>query len=162
GGVLPQGEFLANWIKQNIGIPEKLKIAWADYFRKAAETAGLLMLRQDGTAQLRSNPIVQNADWTGVSKEPIGEEKKIENQPPSNTPRDAFVVDKLFAGLEGGSLATYILSGDKKALFFIPDGLSVSDAKKLEPAIKALEQQIQALMAASSDGLETKRENEID
>ena len=148
GGLLRQREYLTNWIVQDTEIPVKLKNAWADYFREAAKSAGLLVQRDDGADHLLSEPLEKDTPKGEELESPAARALagvELFPQQPSGG-MELSGIDQLFRGIGSGSYREYLLSGGKKARFYMPDGLTTADAKKLRPALKSLESEIDALM----------------
>jgi hypothetical protein len=145
--ILPQPEYLANFFEKNFGIPQQLKQDWAKYFTDAARYVGLLMERESGSYQVLSKP--SKADWLDAQgklqvpeKQILSEEKESKVRPVKTMfdPEDEH----------WGILNQRKVSGNRKAIFAIPDELSQEDIEMLRVILKGID--------ASLDGLKKQQE----
>ncbi|MGD1044592.1 MAG: hypothetical protein ABR936_04575 [Bacteroidota bacterium] len=140
--ILPQPEYLANFFEKNFGIPQKLKLDWANYFTDAARYAGLLMDRETGGYQVLSNP--SKADWLdaqGKLKVPDNSISSKEKESKEKTPKSAFE----FSEEHWGILNQRKISGDRKAIFAIPDELTQEDIDMVRVILKGIDAGLEGL-----------------
>lgn len=139
GGMIPKLDYLANYLVGNTEVPNNLKVKWAEYFMDAATTANLLQDRPGGTIYLRIEPIIPNSEK--APDDVHADTQKITDAPSTPIPN----LEQFFSGMAGGSMKSYLLSNNRKAYFYVPDGLSSTDVNRLRAAIKSLEIELEAL-----------------
>jgi|GEM_PF-1870357 len=150
GKLLPQREYLANFIEKYLGIPQSLKLGWADYFISSAKYACLLKEREAGSGsyQVLNQPlprglrVVVSDDVNGddiVLIEPTQESK--------STLSDSLGIESQHWGI----LNKRKISNNRKAIFAIPDELTQQDIDSLKLVLKGIE--------AMLDGLKKQEEN---
>lgn len=144
GKLLPQEEYLANYIEKNLNIPSAFKTEWAKYFIEGAKFTQLITTRESGAYQVVSN-LGYVKQLNGIKKEdetiprhPKGGD--VEEQKPSK-PQDyrKNIVETLFEGLQGGLVYQKKISNNRKALIFIPEDLTQSDIDSIKAIIKSVE-----------------------
>jgi len=133
GKLLPADEFLKNIFEQDSGIPKDLSASWVSAFKEAIRTTGLLYDRGDQKTQIMESPTIALGRTSNVSLAQLDtaaeskENTPVESQPapgPSSVPT--------------GHSTTIALSGQRFAVFSIPDSLTTRDAQKLKSAISGL------------------------
>jgi hypothetical protein len=133
GKLLPQRDYVANWIENNLKIPAEFKSTWADYFIEAAKFAQIIIERgESGSSQVLFEPQIQQSI--------VNEEK------PKDAPKEEKIVEKpvntLTAIIESehwGILNQRKISGNRKAIFAIPDELSQEDIETLRVILKGID-----------------------
>lgn len=150
GGLIPQLDFLANWITDKTEVPNNLRTKWAEYFMDAARTANLLQDRAGGGISLRGRPQLPKDDLVAavdnISADDYGPPISQIIQGAKDVSSTSLPnLEQFFSGMAGGSMKSYLLSNNKKAYFYVPDGLSNADVKRLGAAIKSLEIELEAL-----------------
>jgi hypothetical protein len=143
GKRLPQEEYLANSIVNILAIPQELKIEWATYFISAGKYSGLLEERESGFQVL-----LNYTSSTPISNVPIKKENEeqitpilkeaIITQPTSN---DSLNIE----GNQWGILSKKNVSGNRKAIFAIPEDLTQQDIEALRIVIKGIDIQLDGL-----------------
>jgi hypothetical protein len=140
GKMLPQKKYLANEIG-NLGIPSSITNVWADYFVEAANYSGLLLARSDGSYQVMSSTITQtNPEQSTSQKEE--QREKVNNKQGQNQ-EDKWnqqpSLDGFLESSKWGTLYQPKLSGNRKAIFAIPDELTQEDIDRIKSLLKGVE-----------------------
>lgn len=142
--ILPQRDFLANWIESNLKIPSDLKLQWADYFILAGKYARILDERESGAIHVLSG-------FALTSREP--ESKPVERVLPTNgeneKPQEPIVARRAESQQdddESGVRLQRILSNGKTAKIFIPENLSEFDIKVLQTLFEAAKNMLDGLI----------------
>lgn len=168
GGLIPQLDFLSNWVTDNTEVPNNLKTKWAEYFLDAARTANLLQDRAGGSIYLRGQPQVPKEDLIiasdNISADDYGSPISQVIQSAKDSPSAPIPnLEQFCSGMAGGSMKSYQLSNDNKAYFYVPEGLSPADVKRLRAAIKSLEIELEALMIPNNNTtIELMNNDDID
>jgi len=140
GKLLPADEFLKNMIEQESGIPRELSSEWLLAFKDAVRTAGLLHDRGDGKMQIMESSAVPR---TPVLVMPgVARPDKSEVAAPGGA---ALTRDT--NGEANGHITRIELSGERRAVFSIPDRLTATDARKLKAVLSGLGSIIESLVA---------------
>jgi len=150
GKVLPEREFLSNFIQSNLKIPGSLKDKWADYFLEGASSVRILHRRGDGSNQVLSMP-----SSSPEPEEPISNQIPVPEQPLARTDQPGGMQTSLLSRIdstEWGILNQRTVSGNRRAIFAIPDNLSHNDVKALKVIIKGIEATIDGLCKEQEDG----------
>ena len=142
GKLLPADEFLKNIFEQDCGIPKDLSDSWVSSFKDAIRVAGLLYDRGDQKTQIMESAVVSrtvNVSSSLVSQPeavgPIESVARTEAQPSVTAPISI-----------SGHNTKITLSGQRYALFSIPDSLTARDAQKIKSAITGLSAIIDSLV----------------
>jgi hypothetical protein len=147
GKILPKEEYLSNWISLNLNIPKDVANSWAKYFMSAARYLNLLHERPDGAYQVLNQISFQKSDAIPEKDEdrqsnsnisPLELSKPIENLQKRS-------IGEFVESEEWGILNQRKVSGNRKAIFAIPDELSEKDIELIKTILKGIE--------ASLDGL---------
>lgn len=149
GKILPQKEFLANHIESSYGIPSKLKLGWANYFISAAKFVGILYERESGSFQVFAEPYPYRGSVSDAPQETTVEPQSTQPQTTQIKPMDSIIESSHW-----GILNQRKVSGNRKAIFAIPDDLSIADIEKIKMILKGIE--------ASLDGLVADKNNELE
>lgn len=147
GKLLPADEFLKNIIEQDCGIPRELSDAWVSSFKDAIRTVGLLHDRGDQKTQIMESPwffTVANAPAAPATDIPV-ESKK------SDVKEEVRVSTVAPLSISGHN-TKILLSGQRYAIFSIPDSLSERDAHKIKSAITGLSAIIDSMVEEREDG----------
>jgi len=133
GKLVPADEFLKNIIEQDCGIPRDLSDSWVSAFKEGARTADLLFDRGDGKVQIMESPVIS----TPPPSESTGP------QLPDLQPRPTAVQKteeglNLFSFGGSGHNTRIEVSGQRYAVFSIPDKLTARDAQKIKSALSGL------------------------
>ena len=133
GKILPQPEYLANYIEKNNEIPPSLSGKWANYFIEAARFAGLLYERESGSYQVFMQPSKQSTDEKpqAETQSAVVSTKLIEEKNQTSS--------LLVGTAHWGILNQRKLSGDRKAVFAIPDELTQEDIEVLRAMLKGID-----------------------
>jgi hypothetical protein len=150
GKLLPQREYLANFIEKNLGIPQSLKLDWADYFISSAQHARLLKEREAGSGsyQVLNQPLpsVLKVMVSDIGK--AGDTALVEpTQEVKPTLSDSLGIESQHWGI----LNQRKISGNRKAVIAIPDELTQQDIESLKTLLKNIEPML--------DGLKKSEEN---
>lgn len=137
--MLPQREYLANYLETSLHIPSSLKIGWADYFIGAANVSKLLIVRGDsGGYRVLSEPLSIPPIKEEEQKPSEVGEKSSQQINPQNTNKQDSIVD-LTDSMKWGNIHKPLLSNGKVAIFAIPNELSQQDIDKLRVVIKGID-----------------------
>ena len=153
GKLLPQREYLGNFIRTSLKIPDALRLEWADYFLKAAEYVGLLHHRENGALQVMAFPSVSGEITAAVQ----GEENKPEQtttkegQAPRPIPSEEDGLASVVSRVQWGILNQRTLSSNRRAIFAIPDELTDGDIQALRQIIKGIEAGLDGLRKIDED-----------
>jgi hypothetical protein len=150
GKRLPQEEYLANSIVNILNIPQELKFEWAAYFISAGKYAGLLEERETGYQVLLN--YISNISPTNIlsNKEngvQVNISPKDENINQTLT-RDFLNLDNIQWGL----LSKKNVSGNRKAIFAIPEDLTQQDIEAIRIVIKGIDVQLDGLKKMKHNG----------
>jgi hypothetical protein len=143
GKVLPQKEYLANYIGKSLQVPNALSFQWAVYFYEAASFAKILDVRESGSVQVLSRPLnlrVFTAEITEPIEPPVIEPKPFPI-PQSPQPQSFSSLDEEHWGL----LNKKKISKDRRAIFAIPDELTQQDIDSLRIVIKGIDSMLDGL-----------------
>lgn len=152
GKILPQKDYLANYIEKNLNIPTQLKHGWADYFIDAAKVVSVLHEREGGSYQVLSqpsklqNPIPSNGEGS------VGQVVEPQESPPARAMSP--VSGLLTTDYHWGILNQRRVSGNRKAIFAIPDELSTADIEALKLILKGIEASLDGLKESGADSVE--------
>lgn len=147
GKILPQREYLANYIEKTLDIPANLKLAWADYFIECARYARIINEREGGSYQVYSSYVPREA---AKQKPEKPQENQAKQPSPEPRPSQHTSIDQFFEGLTGGVFYQKKLSRDRKALIFVPEDLTNADVEMIRSILKSVD--------AGLDGLKESQE----
>ncbi len=150
GKLLPERTYLANFIHKDLDIPFELKKEWADYFTEAADFTGILHKREGGSFQVMRRPA-----WEGNNEEK-GEATGTDNESGATAGSQVDVSPTVIASRvqqhgiiessEWGILNQRRVSGDRRAVFAIPDELTKADADGIRTILKGIEASLEGLI----------------
>jgi hypothetical protein len=149
GKILPADEFLKNMLEQDSGIPRELTSEWISALKDGLKTAGLLHDRGDGKMQIMESPIVQYPRGSEAANNQTAPAESPANKPAVTS--DVLPKAESQPGLAGGHSTRIQLSGQRFAVFSIPDVLTSGDAKKLRAAISGLTSIIDSMVQEDSN-----------
>jgi hypothetical protein len=147
GKILPQSEYLANYFEKSYGIPASLKKAWAQYFVEAAGFAGLLHEREGGSFQVLLAPAIKVNVVDAVHLSDKADASLTPKPIDTKGQLPSFSIETT----QWGILNQRKLSGDRKAIFAIPDELTKEDIDVLRVMLKGID--------AGLDGLRKFEQN---
>ena len=138
GKILPQREYLANYIEKTLDIPPTLKFEWADYFIEAAKFAKIIIARESGSFQVlyEALPIPKTLTESNVA-EPEGVIQK---------PTVQIAKPDANYQLDSGSLTRVPVSKNRMAVFSIPGDLSQQDIDKIRVILKGIDSGLDGLI----------------
>jgi hypothetical protein len=133
GKLLPADEFLKNIIEHELEIPRELSKDWISSLKDSLKAAGLLYDRGDGKWQVmeagvirREQPSPPSVSLSPAQPTPVNE-KANGNEQSTSVPSSA-----------SGHNTRIMVSGNRIAIFCVPDGLTKKDAEKLKGALNGL------------------------
>jgi hypothetical protein len=140
GKILPQREYLANFFENNLGIPAKIKLTWADYFIAGGKFAKILHERESGSYQILSKP-TPSPDKEQFQKvfDKVADDRGVVS------PKQNSGVEQLFDGLSGGLFYQKKISDNRKAMIYIPEDLTDSDITMIRSIIKSVDAGLEGL-----------------
>lgn len=150
GKLLPADEFLRNIIEQDCGIPREWSETWAEEFKMAAHIVGLLRTRNDGNIQILESAILSDAPIV-VSPPPQPAQILTPTTPKSELSED-LTANFTMPFAASGHISKIKISGDRYAIFTMPDHLTARDAQKLKGALNGLSQIIDSMIEEEDSG----------
>ena len=142
GKLLPQKEYLANYIEKSHGIPSILKMEWADYFIEAAKFARLIREREQGSNsyQVLSQPYPPTTQKITITETvKVNDEIQTISVPSITPPVQQFGTPDVLTSSHWGILNQKKISGDRKVIFAIPDELTQQDIDTLRVILKGID-----------------------
>lgn len=140
GKRLPQIEYLSNYIEKSLGIPLQFKVMWAEYFIEAGKVAKILDEKEVGSYQVLLQPIIFKK-----KEEPLTKQNDLPTTPTTETqsekPKDEFGIENV----KWGIVTKKVISGNRQAIFAIPEQLSQQDIDSLRLVIKGIDVQLDGL-----------------
>jgi hypothetical protein len=130
GQIIPTGEFIHNAIKETCKVPADRVPDWQESFVRAAEAAGLLLRRSDGSLQLRREPNGLRAD---VEREELL--SRDESDEKSERPGKEEAPPRRTSDTERYQIP--LLDG-KVGVIELPKGWTTSDVRKFLHVVNAM------------------------
>ena len=152
GKLLPERTFLANYINKELDIPFELKSDWAAYFTSAASYTGILHKRDSGSYQVMARPWSANSDKVDMSR-PNGGDSNGNDDTSRDEPDDQkqqILQGGIIETSQWGILSQRKVSGNRKAVFAIPDELTENDISTLKVIIDGIMASLEGLRIPSS------------
>lgn len=146
GKILPQREYLANYIEKTLEIPSQLKLQWADYFIEAALYANILIERESGSYQVLSEPLlIPRIEKESLEKifDKVADDRGANGTKPNTTGQTN--IDQRFEGLSGGLFYQKKISDNRKAMIYIPEDLTDADITMIRSIIKSVDAGLEGL-----------------
>ena len=149
GKILPQREYLANYIEKGLEIPSSLKFQWADYFIDAARVARIIVERESGSFQVLSQALPPPTKIQPTEQPKANNSLLTEVQKPRKT---APQLDETIGEIRWGSLTKLRISDDRMVIVAIPDELTGQDIDKIRIVLKGIDSSLEGLSKSDRDG----------
>jgi hypothetical protein len=147
GKLLPADEFLKNIIEQDLAIPKDVSKDWIVAIKDSLKAAGFLFDRGDGKVQIMESPITRYPRLKSDIPTPTPEPTPI-----IEGPKKVQVSTDEVHREESGHNTKIALSGQRYAVFSIPDRLTARDAQKIKSAIDGIKTIVESLVEIESSG----------
>jgi len=141
GKLLPADEFIKNIVEQECKISRDISDRWVSAFKEALKAANLLHARGDGKYQIMESPQLGPAPPAGN-----GYKQATETQVQEETPRKE---ENPRPTIISGHSTRIALSGERYAVFSIPDMLTEKDRQKIKSALTGLQSIIDSMVIDS-------------
>jgi hypothetical protein len=141
GKLLPADEFLNNIIEQDLAIPKDVSREWVAAIKDSLKAAGFLYDRGDGKVQIMESPITRYPRSKPDASIPL-----LEQTVPSDGQTKVPSSPSEVRTDESGHNTKIALSGQRYAVFSIPDGLTARDAQKIKSAIEGIKTIVESLV----------------